>query len=117
MFRRGGIRLGLILGDMMISLALFMASWLRPQLGFGYPLAAIHTRLGWPIYVIAIMVWAISFLLIDVYNLQKNLRLVDEWQRLLVAHIASSLAFAGVLYFSFRDVSRLQTLSFTSFWR
>ena len=114
MFRRGGIRLGLILGDMTtVALALFLASWLRPQLGFGYPLAPVNTRLGWPIYIIAIMVWAVTFLLIDVYNLQKNLRLVDEWQRLVVAHIASSLAFAGVLYFSFRDISRLQTLSFT----
>ena len=91
MFRRGGIRLGLILGDMTtVSLALFLASWLRPQLGFGYPLAPANTRLGWPIYIIAIMVWGITFLLIDVYNLQKNLRLVDEWQRLLVAHVASS---------------------------
>jgi exopolysaccharide biosynthesis polyprenyl glycosylphosphotransferase len=98
---------------MTVGLALFLASWLRPQLGFGYPLAPADTRLGWPIYIIATLVWGITFLLIDVYNLQKNLRLVDEWQRLLVAHIASSLAFAGVLYFSFRDISRLQTLSFT----
>lgn len=113
MFRRAGIRLILMAGDMLtVGLALFLASWFRPQLGIGYPLTPADTNLAWPIYIMVIAVWGVSFLMMNVYNLQKNLRLVDEWQRLVAAHTASALAFAGALYFSFREVSRLQTLSF-----
>lgn len=116
MFRRVSIRSALFLGDLaVIVLATFIANWLRPQLSFGKPVGLIYlTELwpGWPIYVLAVAVWGAGFLLLDVYNLQKNLRLVDELQRLLAAHLATTLAFAGVLYFSFRDVSRLQVLSF-----
>lgn len=113
MFRRVSIRLALFLGDLtLIALALFAASWLRPQLGFGKPLPADEVWLAWPIYVIALVIWGTGFLLIDVYNLPKNLRLLDELERLVVAHAATSLSFAGALYFSFRDVSRLQVISF-----
>ena len=113
MFRRVSIRLALMVGDLMlITLALFIASWLRPQLEFGKPLPPASVWLAWPVYALALMVWGLGFLLVDVYNLQKNLRIIDEFQRLIPAHAAASLAFAGTLYFSFRDISRLQALSF-----
>lgn len=113
MFRRVSIRLALLLGDLsLIALALFMASWLRPHLEIGKTLPAAEAWLSWSIYGLAVVVWATGFLLIDVYNLQKNLRVIDELQRLIAAHAATSLAFAGTLYFSYRDTSRLQVLSF-----
>lgn len=114
MFRRVSIRLALLLGDLaFIGLSLFISGWLRPHLWFGKPLPLSSVWLGWPVYVLALTVWLGGFLLTDVYNLQKNLRLIDELQRVLAAHAAASLAFAGALYFSFRDISRLQILSFT----
>jgi len=113
MFRRVSIRLALLFGDLfVITLTLLIAGWLRPQLNFGRPLGPDYVPLTWTLYVLTIIVWGIGFLLIDVYNLQKNLRLFDELQRLIAAHIAVLLAFAGVLYFSFRDISRLQVLTF-----
>jgi exopolysaccharide biosynthesis polyprenyl glycosylphosphotransferase len=116
MFRRVSIRLALLLGDLtIIALAMFIANWLRPQLAFGKLLGSYYfTWLwpGWPAYALALTVWVVGFLLLDVYNLQKNLRVLDELQRLIAAHVVTSLAFAGSLYFSFRDISRLQTLSF-----
>jgi exopolysaccharide biosynthesis polyprenyl glycosylphosphotransferase len=112
-FRRISIRLALLFGDLaVITLALFIASWLRPQLEFGKPLPPDKVWLGWPVYVLALIIWGVGFLLTDVYNLQKNLRIADELQRLIAAHAATSLAFAGALYFSYRDISRLQILSF-----
>lgn len=115
MFRRVSIRSALLLGDLgIIALAMFMANWLRPQLTFGKLIGPYYSSLwpGWPAYALALTVWAASFLLLDVYNLHKNLRVLDEVQRLIVAQVITSLAFAGSLYFSFRDISRLQTLSF-----
>ncbi len=113
MFRRVSIRLALMAGDLsLIALALWVASLLRPQLGFGKPLPPDNVWLTWQIYFLALMVWGIGFLLIDVYNLQKNLRTIDELQRLVAAHAATVLAFAGTLYFSFRETSRLQVLTF-----
>ena len=111
MFTRAGIRAAVLLGDLlMIPLALYLASWLRPQLEFGKPLPLDNVRLGWPVYLIVLAVWATVFLLMDISHLQKNLRVIDELQRLAVAHAAASLTFAGILYFSFRDTSRLQVM-------
>jgi exopolysaccharide biosynthesis polyprenyl glycosylphosphotransferase len=113
MFKRNGLSLAILLGDMaMITLALAMASWLRPQLEFGKPLPFSSAWLPWQVYGLALLVWGAGFLLLDVYNLQKNLRALDEAQRLITAQAVATLAFAGVLYFSFRDISRLQIVSF-----
>jgi len=113
MFRRVSIRLALLSGDsIIVLLALYLASWLRPQLWFGRPIPLAFVQLEWYVYGLAAGVWLTSFLLLDVYNLKRNLRIIDELQRVVAAHVASSLAFAGVLYFSFRDVSRLQVISF-----
>ena len=114
MFRRVSIRLALLIGDLtLIALALYLASWVRPQLDFGKPLPLENVWLDWPVYVLILAVWGIGFLLLDVYNLPKNLRLIDELQRLVAAHAVAALAFSGTLYFSYRDTSRLQVISFT----
>jgi exopolysaccharide biosynthesis polyprenyl glycosylphosphotransferase len=113
MFRRGGLRGVILLGDLaLVVLALFIASWLRPQLSFGKPIPLENVWPGWPVYILAGLIWLVGFLLLDVYNLRKNLRLVDELVRLGASHAATCLAFAGFLYLSYRDFSRLQMLSF-----
>ena len=102
MFRRVGIVTALFMGDMAtITLALVLASWIRPQLVFGRPIPPQDTWPSATVYVFVFAVWASVFLLADVYSLPKNLRATDEYQRLLVAHLMAVLAFAGALYFSF----------------
>jgi exopolysaccharide biosynthesis polyprenyl glycosylphosphotransferase len=114
-FRRVGIRTALLLGDLaIVALAMAVAGWLRPQLEFGKELGPTYNWPNWPVFGLALVIWTAGFLLMDVYNLQKNLRPIDEIQRLVAAHAATSLAFAGVLYFSFRDISRLQVLIFAA---
>jgi exopolysaccharide biosynthesis polyprenyl glycosylphosphotransferase len=113
MFRRVGIRVALLLGDVtVVMVTLFVATLIRPFLTFGKPLAPAEAWLPWPVYLMALLIWGVGFLLTDIYNLQKNLRFTDELQRLVAVHAATALAFAGALYLSYRDVSRLQMLLF-----
>jgi exopolysaccharide biosynthesis polyprenyl glycosylphosphotransferase len=113
MFRRTGLRLALLVGDLVIILlVLVTASWVRPYFTFGKPLSPANVWPDWPVYALALLIWGAGFLLLDLYNLQKNLRLIDETQRLIAGHAATTLAFAGALYFSFREISRLQVLAF-----
>lgn len=113
MFRRVSIRLALSGGDIvLVGLSLYIATWLRLHTNIGVRLGPEFVELPWPVYLIALCLWLIGFFAFDVYNLQKNLRIIDELQRLVAAHVATLLAFAGVLYFSYRNVSRLQVLLF-----
>ncbi len=113
MFRRISIRLALLLGDLVIIAAsLGLASWLRPNLNFGQPISAEAVWIPFVVYGLALLVWGVSFSLTGVYNLSKNLKFGDEVFRLITAHFVATLAFAGVLYFSYRQTSRLQMLSF-----
>lgn len=113
MFRRVSIRVILFLGDLcIVTLALYIASWLRPQLSFGRPLPIENVWLAWPVYTMVLIIWGSVFLLMDVYNLHKNLRIFGELQHVISAHLAASLAFAGFLYFTFRNTSRLQVVTF-----
>jgi exopolysaccharide biosynthesis polyprenyl glycosylphosphotransferase len=113
MFRRAGIAVVFMGGDiMLIAGAMILASWLRPQLEIGKPIPADSAWLTWPVYLVILLVWGVSFLLADVYNLRKNLRFIDEVQRVILGHATATFAFAGVLYFTYRDISRLQVLTF-----
>lgn len=113
MFRRVSIRLALLGGDLLLlAFALYFASWLRPQLTFGKELPLSSVWLDWPVYGMALSIWLVGFSLFDVYNLQRNLQPLDELQRVISSHAVMMLAFAGALYFSFRDISRLQVITF-----
>lgn len=113
MFRRISIRLALTLGDLIIViLSLAMAGWWRPYLTIGQPLTPDSSWLGITVYGLALLVWLTAFSLTGVYNLGKNLKFFDEAFRLANAHFVATLAFAGALYFSYRQTSRLQVVSF-----
>jgi exopolysaccharide biosynthesis polyprenyl glycosylphosphotransferase len=95
-------------------LALLLASVLRPYLPFGMPIAAQYTRLPLIIYTLVAVIWSVVFLLLSVYT-PRTLRAVDEAQLIIVAVTLATLTLAGVLYFSFREISRLQILTFYLF--
>ena len=60
MFRRVSIRLALLCGDLAIILiALYIATWLRPQLGFGQPLTPDNVILTWAVYALALVIWGL----------------------------------------------------------
>jgi exopolysaccharide biosynthesis polyprenyl glycosylphosphotransferase len=92
-------------------LALFLTSIVRPWLPFGQPLTTEHTSLSPIIYVLVALIWVGVFLLLSVYT-PRSLRPVDEAQLIFVAVTLATLTLGGFLYFSIREVSRLQVLTF-----
>lgn len=118
MLRRGGLIWSLLLGDLLLTgLALWFSTLLRPLRPFtewGAPIKASATGVPLPAYGIVLLIWGIVFLLLSVYDPERRLRAVDELQLVTLAVIVSTLVFAGALYFSFRQISRLQILIFAS---
>ncbi|GAB4436490.1 MAG: sugar transferase [Anaerolineae bacterium] len=113
MFKRISIRLALTLGDLtIIAVSLALAVWLRPYLSLGQPLTPDLSWLAVMVYGLALLVWGVAFSLTGVYDLGKNLKFFDEAFRVAAAHFVATLAFAGTLYFSYRQTSRLQVLVF-----
>ena len=95
-------------------LALFLSSVLRPWLPFGMPLTAEHTTLPLIIYALVALIWSVAFLLLSVYT-PRTLRPFEEAQLMVVAVTLSTLTLGCVLYFTFRQVSRLQIITFYAF--
>lgn len=101
----------LVADVILTELALFLSYILRPFSPVGVALTTEHTRLPAFVYVVVALIWAIAFLLLSVYT-ARALKAVDEAQVMVMAVTVSTLVLAGVLYFSYREVSRLQILLF-----
>lgn len=115
MLKRFGLSfvLWLCLADLALTeLALRLSGVLRLWLPLGADVTLNNISLNFYIYLMVIAIWTVVFQIFSVYDPKRTLRLVDELQQLIPAISMSTLAFAGALYFSFRDVSRLQIIYF-----
>ena len=106
----------IFLDMLLVNVALLVSSALRAPLSvltfvkeIGAP---IHLPL--PLYLIFPVLWAAVFLLFSVYDGRKNLRVVDEFGSLTMGTMLAGVAMAGVLYFSYRDVSRFLFVLFVA---
>ena len=59
-----------------------------------------------PVYVFFPLLWVGVMALFSAYDGQKNLRIVDEFTSLTLSSALAIITLAGVLYFTYRDVSR-----------
>ena len=66
-----------------------------------FPLDLDHT-----LYYLLPIIWVGIMLIFSVYDGRKNLRVVDEYSSLTFSSLLAVVAMAGVLYLSYRDVSR-----------
>ncbi len=64
------------------------------------------------LFVIFPFVWIFIMAGFDVYNGKKNFKMVDEFSSLTWSSILASVAMAGVLYLSYREVSRVLFIAF-----
>ncbi len=64
------------------------------------------------VYVLTVLVWTGVMALLSVYDGRRNLLIVDELTNLTLAAGVAFVSLAGVLYLSYREVSRLLYLLF-----
>jgi exopolysaccharide biosynthesis polyprenyl glycosylphosphotransferase len=85
---------------------------LRLWLDYGSDLTQQQAQLPWPLYVVVAVVWSIAFLMLTPQRALFVSGLVEAIGRLFAAVALATLSFAGILYLSIRDVSRLQFIYF-----
>jgi len=97
------------LDSVLIALALISAAYIRPFLNQLPYVTYIPGRyiLPTPVYLIFPLIWVLCLLLVSVYDGQRNLRVGDELTSLTLGSLLAIIALAGMLYLSFREVSRI----------
>ena len=78
----------------------------------GGQMTAALVRLPWTIFLMFLIAWSVSLILVEAYNQEKILRAVDEARRVVSGSLLAILTIAGGLYFTYRDVSRYQMIYF-----
>jgi exopolysaccharide biosynthesis polyprenyl glycosylphosphotransferase len=101
----------LALDLVLTELSMVAARLLRPMLPFGRPLGDIRGLLAPLVFAVVAIIWVVAFLLLSVYETREQ-RSVDEAQAVFVATSLATLILASLLYFSYREVSRLLILTF-----
>lgn len=100
-----------------VAASLVFAEALRPSLStlaFAQPIAAGEVRVPAELYLVFPLVWSAVLLLFNLYDGRRNLRVVNEFSSLTLASLLAGIACAGLLYLSFRDVSRLLFVNFVA---
>ncbi len=108
-------RLSLLLfaGDILLTpLSLLTATWLRAMLPFGKTLEQGNEILPLPVYVLAVVCWSGSLVISGAYNFDRPRRLPSRFTQLVTAAGTATILFAGSLYLTYRQVSRLQFIYF-----
>lgn len=105
--------LSIFLDVVFIVLALVAANFLRPLLS-DLPFTEELQRSFVPpiLYPVFASIWIGIFFLLAVYDGRRNLYVIDEFTSLTLASGLAAVSLAGLLYLSYRDVSRVLFLAF-----
>ena len=100
-----------------IAFMLWLMAYLRPNLDtlewlplikeIGKPIS-----LPWALYATFPLIWSLIMLFFSVYDGRKNLRVVDELTSLTLSATLAGISLAGILYLSYRDISRYLFIAF-----
>ncbi|HSJ89482.1 MAG TPA: sugar transferase [Anaerolineales bacterium] len=129
MLRRFSINFALfsmLLDALSTALALWLSATLRPLLNSWSFIREVSDSaiVPPPLYVIFPLVWVLISAALSIYDGRKFLRAADELAALFLSTFIASISTAGILYFSFREVSRALFVLFVGitfllcfFWR
>jgi len=110
MFRRFSVNFAIFsifLDMMLVDGALLAAVLLRAPLNvLPFVEKMPPARLPWVLYLVFPLMWAGVLMLFSVYDGRKNLRIANELGSLTLGSLLAVVSLAGVLYLSYRDVSR-----------
>jgi exopolysaccharide biosynthesis polyprenyl glycosylphosphotransferase len=104
-----------VMDAILVQAALIMADFVRRFLPFGQPLPPEQTLLNPILHFAVAVIFPVTFFALSVYDLRQGATPVGDPVVLLRAVGVATFVFAGVLYFSFRDVSRLLVI-YIFFW-
>jgi len=117
MFRRYStnyIILSILIDGIFTVLSLYSAAYLRPIFNemqlVKEIVDPIELQLG--IYIISLIVWIGIFYSSSVYDIRNNASFFQEFSNLLFASSLGALILAGIMYLTYRNVSRLLFLLF-----
>jgi exopolysaccharide biosynthesis polyprenyl glycosylphosphotransferase len=103
----------LILGDAIATqLALWLADLARRVLPFGQPLDSSLSQINPVLQVVVGLIFPVTFLALSVYDVRRGGSALGDPTNIFRAVSVATFVFAGALYFSFRDVSRLLVVYF-----
>lgn len=106
----------LFIGDILLTqVSLILSAVMRYAIPFGKPLGAGNSELilYTPfLHLFTLFIWPAVFVSLDVYDERRLNKPLRQARVLVVAVLAALFAFAGVLYFSFRDVPRVMMVYF-----
>ncbi len=117
MIRRFSVNFALFsmaLDGFSVLLSLWMAVLFRPMLNNFSWIEPISAKITTPmaLYVLFPLIWIAIYSVLSIYDGRKYLRAIDEFSMLSLAMLIASVSAAGVLYFTYRDVSRALFLVF-----
>ncbi len=102
-----------LLWDVGLTLsALWASSYLRVWIDLGHNLRQADVAIPWPLYPSLAIVWITVFFILRPQRLLFTSSLPEALGRLVAAIALAAFSFAGLLYLSFRDISRLQFIYF-----
>jgi exopolysaccharide biosynthesis polyprenyl glycosylphosphotransferase len=129
MLRRFSVNFALfsmLLDGLSTAFGLWLAAVLRPSLNsFSFiKFSGDFVFLPPSLYFLFPLIWVIIFSSLSIYDGRKFLRASDEMAALFLSTFIASISTAGILYFSYRDVSRALFILFVTttflicfFWR
>jgi len=101
-----------ILDILLTGVMLRLAGVARHRLPFGDPFPVEETLLPLGAYLMVVAIWSVCFFLLSVYDANRVLHAVDEFQRVTAAIALATFVFAGAIYLAHYRVPRLLFLYF-----
>jgi exopolysaccharide biosynthesis polyprenyl glycosylphosphotransferase len=117
MLRRFSVNFALfsmLLDSLSTAVGLFLSGTLRPLLNAVSMIKEVDERALVPpaLYLLFPLIWVVIFASLSIYDGRKFLRAADELAALFLSTLIASISTAGILYFSYRDVSRVLVVLF-----
>jgi exopolysaccharide biosynthesis polyprenyl glycosylphosphotransferase len=97
-----------------VLVSLAIATVLRSRLPFGRGgvLTAEQTLVPWQVFLLAALAWSVALVTSGAYDPQLSLRWYKEAVRVVWGSVLATVLMAGVLYMTYRELSRLQFIYF-----
>ena len=119
MLRRFSINfalLSMLLDALSVVFCLWFAGFIRPAMNeFSFLKPVVGTdKTPFLLYILFPLIWVIIFSALSIYDGRKFLRAADELAALFLSTFIASISTAGILYLSYRDVSRALFLVFVT---